>query len=113
MLDFNGLENYTTTYDCCKILRDLYKNKLSGSERIISYMKLQSTRTKIPAGIKDGTLVANKTGELTTVENDAAIIYLNNTPYVMCVMTNNVFDNERVKEMISQSSELVHSYMKS
>lgn len=44
-------------------------------------------RTKIPSGITDGTVVANKTGELASVENDSAIIYSSNGVYIMCVMT--------------------------
>lgn len=111
MLDFNGLENYTTPTDCCKILKSYYQNELPGSESIISFMKNQVTRTKIPAGIPDGTVVANKSGELSTVENDAAIIYAKSGTYIMCAMTNGLLDTASARKAIAMASEYIFYYM--
>lgn len=108
MLNFNGLENYTSTTDCCNILKSYYKNELKGSENIISYMKAQTVRTKIPSGITDGTVVANKTGELASVENDSAIVYLANGPYIMCVMSQNLSNTSLARNAIVQASAAVY-----
>lgn len=112
MLDFNGLENYTTPYDCCKILKAYYSNELAGSENVINYMKEQITRTKIPAGITDGTIVANKSGELSSVENDAAIIYADFGTYIMCAMTNDVYDTSSARNSIAMSASYIFDYLK-
>ena len=110
MLNFNGLENYTTTLDCCNILKSYYKNELKGSENIIRYMKAQTVRTKIPSGITDGTIVANKTGELANVENDSAIVYSSKGVYIMCAMTQNLSDTAAARNAITQAAYAVHQH---
>ena len=110
MLNFNGLENYTTTLDCCNILKSYYKNELKGSENIIRYMKAQTVRTKIPSGITDGTVVANKTGELANVENDSAIVYSSKGVYIMCAMTQNLSDTAAARNAIVQAASVVHQH---
>lgn len=111
MLDFNGLENYTSAEDCCKILKEFYDNKYKGSEKIKKYMKHQIIRTKIPAGIPDDVVVANKTGELSTVENDSAIIYSKNFDYILCVMINDIQDTYAAQNDISHVSEIIYAYL--
>lgn len=108
MLNFNGLENYTTTLDCCNILKSYYNNELKGSESIIGYMKAQTVRTKIPSGITDGTIVANKTGELASVENDSAIVYSSKGVYIMCAMTQDLSNTVLARNAIVQASATIH-----
>lgn len=111
MLDFNGLENYTSADDCSKILKDFYYGRFKGSEEIIGFMKNQLTRTKIPAGIPDEVTVANKTGELSTVENDSAIIYSEKGDYIMCVMTNDVQDTYTARNVIADFSSEIYEVL--
>lgn len=111
MLDFNGLENYTSAEDCCKILKDFYDGRFKGSEEIIDFMKNQLTRTKIPAGIPDVVIVANKTGELSTVENDSAIIYSEKGDYIMCVMTNDIQDTYTARNVIADVSSEIYEVL--
>ena len=112
MLNFNGKENYTSVTDCSKFLGMIYRGELAGSDKIIAYMKAQKTRTKIPAGITDGTVVANKTGELAAVENDTAIVYAKNGPYIICVMCTNLSNTYTARQAISKASAQVYGYMK-
>lgn len=101
MLESNGTENYTSTKDCGRVLRKVYEgtyiNK-EASERILEAMRAQIARNryKIPAGVPEGVETANKTGELFTkdkegvnvsIQNDAAIIFAKDHPYVLTVMT--------------------------
>ncbi len=44
----------------------------------MAYLKAQQLRSKIPDGVPSGVQTANKTGELDTVENDAAIVFKDN-----------------------------------
>lgn len=111
MLDFNGLENYTSAEDCCEILKGFYDGRFKGSEEIIGFMKNQLTKTKIPAGIPDGVIVANKTGELSTVENDSAIIYSEKGDYILCVMTNDVQDTFTARNVIADVSMKLYSIL--
>lgn len=45
------------------------------SNEIEDMLLAQQTRYKIPAGLPEGVLCGNKTGEMDATENDAAIIY--------------------------------------
>lgn len=101
MLEKNGTENYTSARDCGSVLRSVYEaayiNK-DASEKIEEAMRDQIARNryKIPAGVPEDVDTANKTGELFTtnsegvsvdVQNDAAIIYAKDQPYILVVMT--------------------------
>ena len=101
MLENNGTENYTSAKDCGRVLRKVYKGTYVNKEasgRILEAMRAQIARNryKIPAGLPEDVETANKTGELYTknkeginvsVQNDAAIIFAEDHPYVLTVMT--------------------------
>ncbi len=112
MLDFNsGKENYTSVQDCGNILRDIYDGRISGAEQILSYMRNQERRGKIPAGVPEGVATANKTGELTDVENDVAIVYAESGAYSLCVMTGDLSDTSGARKVITELSRNVYQYM--
>ena len=86
----NG-DNLTSVSDCAEFLRKLYKNELPHAEKMLGFLKNQQRTHKIPAGLPEGVESANKTGELDTVENDAAIVFAD-TPYILCIMSENLSD---------------------
>lgn len=105
-------DNYTSVADCGKFLRDVYQDKAEGAAKIVAYMKQQQRTLKIPAGVPSGVVVANKTGELADVENDAAIVYLDQQPYILCVMTQGLSDASAARQVIVHVSDEVYQYMK-
>ena len=93
MLADNGLENYTSVQDCADLLQQVYAGTFispEASERILSAMKEQTVRTKIPAGLPEDVVCANKTGELSNIENDTAIVFAPVGDYIFCVMSDHV-----------------------
>ena len=93
MLENNGLENYTSVRDCARLLEEVWQGSFvseEASERILSALREQRVRTKIPAGLPEGVACANKTGELAGVENDCAIIFAPSGDYVFCVMSGGI-----------------------
>ena len=84
-------DNLTSASDCAEFLRKVYKNELPHAEEMLGFLKNQQRTHKIPAGLPDGVESANKTGELDTVENDAAIVFAD-TPYILCIMSENLSD---------------------
>ena len=56
-------------------------------------------------------MVANKTGELDRVENDAAIVFKDNNPYILCVMSENVNDAAAARQTIVNISSGVYNNM--
>ena len=101
MLQNNGTENYTSARDCGRVLASVYEGTFvseEGSKSVTEALAAQIARNryKIPAGVPLDVETANKTGELITnnadgvrvnVQNDAAIIYAKDHPYVLVVMS--------------------------
>jgi beta-lactamase class A len=63
---------------------------------------------EIPAGLPPGTPVAQKTGWITGVLHDAAIVYpTGGTPYVLVVLTSGIPDEAVAKSLIADISRIV------
>ena len=53
-------------------------------------------------------MTANKTGELSDVENDAAIVYAKNGAYMLCVMSENLVSAADARDLIVKISEKIY-----
>lgn len=115
----NG-DNYTSVKDCGTFLKEIYQlcnsipteSTLKNAEAMYHLLKLQTRTNKIPAQMPEGVHVANKTGELATVENDAGIIYdtANGIDLVVCFMSENLTDTGKAQENIAYLSRLIYGY---
>lgn len=111
MLDFEAdADNFTSVSDCCAFLQKLVSGDIAGGDAILDALKQQKRTEKLPAGVPDGVQTANKTGELDTVENDAAIIWSGDTPYLICVMSQDVADTGAARSHITAISQQVYQY---
>ena len=109
MLDFDAdSDNYTSVKDCCAFLQSLLAGRITGADVILDALKQQTRTEKIPAGVPAGVETANKTGELDTVENDAAIIWSGESPYILCVMSEDVKDAGAARNHIVAVSQQVY-----
>lgn len=81
--------NFTTSEDANLFLQKLYGGQLfSTADRdyVLGLMQKQQLRSGIPAGC-EGCAVANKTGDLSNVRHDAAIIQSGGKTYVLTIFT--------------------------
>lgn len=113
-------DNYTSAYDCGKFLREIYEicqgtaqtSGLSHASEMFALLKQQQRTNKIPAALPQGVHVANKTGELSDVENDAGILY--NTPggtdLVISVMSQNLNNPSSAQSAIAQLSRFAYDF---
>lgn len=101
----NG-DNYTTTADCANFLASAYNGELPHSADMMNLLSQQTVTYKIPAGVPVRT--ANKTGELESVQNDAAVVYADR-PYVLCVMSENVPSGAAISAIVDISSSMYSS----
>lgn len=101
-------ENYTSPQDCVKFLWDIYQGVFPYSQDMLELLKAQERTGKIPAGIPDGVETANKTGELENVENDAAIVWAGEHPYIVCIMSSNLQNASEAREKIVSMSSLIY-----
>jgi beta-lactamase class A len=114
-----GLNNTTTARDLAIIFRAIEEGKAASpvaTREMLDILLAQEFNEKIPAGLPGGTQVAHKTGEITAVSHDAAIVYLDGRePYVLVVLTRGIADGKKSSKLIADLSEIVyrHSTLKS
>ena len=92
--------------------RVYYREFISRSvcNEIESMMLDQKTRYKIPKGIPEGILVGNKTGEMDSVQNDAAVIYGRNVDFVVVVLSMDVWDKDAACQDIQEISRIAYDF---
>lgn len=109
-------ENYTSVKDCGRFLASVYRRECVSEEASIfmeDLLKRQERIWKIPAGLPEGVRSANKTGELSDVENDTAIVFGREQgakDYVFCVMTQDLPDTQAAQIRIQELSGIVYGY---
>ncbi|HXP17967.1 MAG TPA: serine hydrolase [Terriglobales bacterium] len=84
-----GRENVSTPAEMMVLLEDLYRGKVLNKEMTDDFFKVLSTRKEgfIPRDLPESLKIANKPGELEGVRNDSGVVFVENRPYVICVMT--------------------------
>ena len=120
LADNSNGDNYTSVKDCGKFLKTIYQqdkgasseDTLAGAEYMYHLLKMQTRQNKIPAQMPSGVKVANKTGELDTVENDAGIIYdtAKGIDLVVCFMSQDLTDTAAAQNTIAQDSRAIYGY---
>ena len=108
-----GYSNFSTVSEVGDVLDRVYHRtyvSADASERLENLMLDQEHRQKIPSGLPYGTVCANKTGELSDIQNDSAIVWSDGCDYVLIVMSEgNRSEGSAVRE-ISNISSIVYDY---
>lgn len=103
-----GLNNKVTAYDLMLLLSAVASGRPEASDRMLEILKHQEFNEKIPAGLPPGTPVAHKTGDITKVHHDAAIVYPpGESPYVLVVLTSGIADEKAADQTIAEISRAV------
>ena len=113
-------DNYTSAYDCGKFLKEIYQicsgttqtPSLLHAEEMYSLLKQQQRTNKIPAALPEGVSVANKTGELSDVDNDAGILYnaQGGNDLVIVCLSQNLSSPGEAQNTIAQLSRSIYLY---
>ena len=104
-------DNYTSVSDCGHFLKKVYEgNEESDAHAQAEFALLaaQTRRNKIPAQMPAGVSVANKTGELSDVENDAGIIYDSKNDLIIVFMSENVPQPGAAQSTIASLSRQIY-----
>ncbi|HCU11788.1 MAG TPA: serine hydrolase [Gemmatimonadetes bacterium] len=109
-----GLNNTTTARDLGIILRAIEEGRAASptaTREMLGILMAQEFNEKIPAGLPPGTRVAHKTGEITAVSHDAAIVYpAGRKPYVLVVLTRGIADGVKSSKLIADISAIVYAH---
>ena len=84
-----GRENISTPSEMMTLLENVYRGKVLNKPLSEDFFRLLSTKKNswIPRELPENLKVADKEGELEGVRNDSGIVFLENRPYILCVMT--------------------------
>ena len=111
-----GLNNTTTARDLMLILRHIAQHRAvspRASDEMIEVMLDQRFNEGIPAGVPKGVRVAHKTGSITGINHDAAIVYPpRQKPYVLVVLTRGLADEGKAQTLIKEISREVYRSLK-
>jgi beta-lactamase class A len=84
-----GRNNTTTARALLQLMEAIGTGKAvdeDSSKKMLAVLERQAFNEDIPAGLPPGTRVAHKTGEITAIEHDAAIVFAPR-PFVLIILT--------------------------
>jgi beta-lactamase class A len=101
-----GRENISTPQEMMTLLENLYRGKVLNQAMTEDIFKVLSTHKDswIPRDLPEGVKIANKPGSLEGVRNDSGIVFVENRPYVISVMTTYLRNEREGEEAISEIS---------
>ena len=108
------LNNSSTAHDLAMLLRALETGR-AASPRATTEMRdvlmAQEFNEKIPAGLPKGVPVAHKTGDITAIAHDAAIVYpAGRAPYILVVLTRGIEPEPVADSLIADISRDIYAY---
>jgi beta-lactamase class A len=108
-----GLNNVTTAADLGALLEAIEQGRAASAASCAAMREIllrQEDNAQIPAGLPSGTPVAHKTGQITGVLHDAAVVYPpGRLPYVLVVLTRDIPDEAVARALIVDVTRLVHA----
>ena len=110
-----GLNNTTTARGLMVLLERIARAQAvdqSADAAMIEILKRQKFNDAIPAGVPAGTAVAHKTGTITRVHHDAAVVY-GPRPYVLVVLVRGIQDQKQSAAVIAEISKTVWQHVSS
>ncbi len=102
-------DKYSTVTDESEIAWRLQAGTLlnkTHTEMVLSRLKKQIWRERVPSGVPEGIVVADKPGWLYDMQNDTAIVYGGKTTYVIAVMSKG-----SSTQKLAELSKLVYEHL--
>ena len=110
-----GLSNSTTAYDLMLIFEALAQGKAVNAEadnEMLHILQQQKHTDLIPALLPENLKIANKTGWITGVHHDSALIELTDgKQYVLVLLSKNMKDMKAGTKMLSEVSKLIYDHV--
>jgi beta-lactamase class A len=105
-----GLNNTTTARGLAILLQALANGEAfdtEASRQMVAILQQQTFHEGIPAGLPLGTRVAHKTGEITKIHHDAAIVYAPK-PFVLVILVGGMDDFKQSSALIADLTRLLY-----
>ena len=106
-----GLNNTTDAFDMLIVMKAIANKQIISEEACEEMTEIlldQKFNNKIPLLLPSTIKVAHKTGSITNISHDAAIVYLNEGHcYVLVILTKNLGPNKQAEETIAEISKMI------
>lgn len=111
-----GLSNSATSADLAAVLEAIARGEAvssAASAEMVEILLAQRFNEMIPARLPEGTRVAHKTGWITGINHDAAIVYpAEGEPYVLVLLTRGFETTEAAAALGAEIAALVHQALR-
>jgi beta-lactamase class A len=106
-----GMNNTTTAAGLARVLESIARCDAAtpaACSAMVDILSRQEFNEMIPAGLPKGTRVAHKTGWITGIQHDAAIVYpQGRPPYILVVLTRGIADTLVARRAAADISRMV------
>jgi beta-lactamase class A len=106
------MNNTTTARDLMMILTRIAERRAisqKASDEMIDILLAQHFNEGIPAGVSPKARVAHKTGSITKIYHDAAIVFPpERKPYVLVILTRGFADESRAHQLTAEISRFIY-----
>jgi beta-lactamase class A len=105
-----GLNNATSARALMILLEKIARGEAvsrTASREMADILRMQQFNDGIPAGLPDGVPVGHKTGSITRISHDAAIVYAD-TPYILVVLTRGIDEGKKSDALIASISRVAY-----
>lgn len=110
-----GLNNTATAGDLAVLLHAIVEGRAASAEADVEMMDIllrQEFDDMIPAGLPPEVAVAHKTGTITEIHHDAAVVYPpDRYPYVLVILTEGIAESTRSGRLGAEISSMVYSML--
>src|SRR6266536_5325543 len=107
-----GDENIATPQEMVRLLEAIFKEKALDKQATAEFIKQLSTlkQSYLPRYVPESVQVANKPGELEGVRNDSGIVFAQNQPFAISVMTAYDRDEKAAERAIGEVALEAYRY---
>ncbi|NQV16245.1 serine hydrolase [bacterium] len=109
-----GLNNMTSAYGMMKVMEAVYQSDLvadSSHQEMLEILKRQHYNGMIPAGLPENMEIAHKTGSITRIAHDAALVFPDDAaPFVLVILTRGWDDNAEAQAVGARITAKVYDY---
>jgi beta-lactamase class A len=106
-----GVNNTTTARALARLLQAIADGEAvdpASSRAMSAILERQTFNDGIPAGLPPGTRVAHKTGDITRIQHDAAIVYAPR-PFVLVVLTRGLEEQKESYALIADITRQIYA----
>src|SRR4051812_30861230 len=107
-----GLNNEVTARGLATLLLGIARHEVvapAACDEMLAILEAQAFREGIPAGLPQGTRVAHKTGSITALYHDVAVVYpASGSAYVLVVLTEGLEEEVAAPALVASVARQVH-----